>query len=67
LIEIFLNTSHRSIKAELDDYFYKKSPSSFRQQLLTKGAFSKARRQFKAIAFIDLLHKIVAYFYTQVP
>jgi len=64
---MFLNTSHRSIKAELDDYFYKKSPTSFRRQLLTKGAFSKARRKFKATAFIDLLHKTVDYFYTQVP
>ncbi len=32
LIEIFLNTLHRSIKAELDDFFYKKAPASFKNK-----------------------------------
>ncbi len=67
LIEIFLNTSHRSIKAELDDFFYKKAPASFKRQLLTTGAFTKARCKFKASAFTELLHKTVAYIYTKIP
>lgn len=64
---MFLNTSHHSIKAELNDFFLKKSPTSFGKQLITKGAFSKARLKFKETAFIELLHKTTAYFYTQVP
>ena len=64
---MFLNTSHHSIKAELNDFFFKKSPTSFGKQLLTKGAFSKARLKFKESAFIELLHKTTAYFYDQVP
>ena len=64
---MFLNTSHHSIKAEMNDFFFKKSPESFGLQFLTKGAFSKARLKFKESAFIELLHKTIAYFYDQVP
>lgn len=67
LIELFLNTSHRSIKAELDDFFLKKAPKSFGKQLLTTSAFTKARSKLKATAFTELLHKSVAYFYRKVP
>jgi len=64
---MFLNTSHHSIKAEMNDFFFKKSPESFGLQFLTKGAFSKARLKFKESAFIELLHKTTDYFYDQVP
>jgi len=67
LIEIFLSTSHRSIKSELDAFFTKKNPQSFSKQLLTKGAFTKARAKLKETAFIELLHKSVACFYREVP
>jgi len=67
LIELFLNTSHRSIKAELDNFFLKKDPTSFGKQLLTKGALTKARSKLKETAFTELLHKSVSYFYREVP
>ena len=62
-----MNTRHRSIKSELDAFFLKKNPQSFSKQLLTKGAFTKARCKLKETAFIELLHKSVACFYRQVP
>jgi hypothetical protein len=67
LIALFLNTSHRSIKAELDNFFLKKDPKSFGKQLLTKGAFTKARSKLKETAFTELLHKCVSCFYREVP
>lgn len=51
----------------MNDFFRKKYPSSFGKQLLTKGAFTKARRKFKETAFIQLLHKTTTHFYEQVP
>nr|WP_299881733.1 IS4 family transposase [uncultured Cocleimonas sp.] len=62
-----LNTSHRSIKSEVSDFFLKKSPRSYRKQLLSKGAFTKARSKFKETALIELLQKSVSSFYRKVP
>jgi len=67
LIEIFLNQNRRSIKIELSDYFRKKAPSSFRKQLLSSGAFTRARAKLKETAFIQLLHDTVHFFQAHVP
>jgi hypothetical protein len=67
LIELLLNNTHQSIKSELNDFFKKKSPASYARQLLTTGAFTKARSKFKETAFIELLQQSTAYFYQQIP
>jgi len=57
LIELFLNTRHHSLKAELRQFFQQKYPSSYGHQNLSSAAVTKARAKFKFTAFIELLHK----------
>lgn len=64
---MFLNTSRNAIKIELNNFFNKKTPSIYRNQLIDKSTFTKARAKLKESAFIELLSKTVNNFYQQVP
>lgn len=67
MIELFLNTQHHSLKAELNRFFQQKFPLSFGYRNLSSAAVTKARPKFKASAFIELLHKAVDYAYHHLP
>ncbi len=61
---IFLsNLVKRSLQDELDEFFKLLSGDTFATRVVTKSAFTQARRKLKYEAFIEMNQSQVAYFY----
>lgn len=64
VILILLNMLKRSLQDELDEFFRVVARGEVSERIVTKGAFTQARKKFKHTAFIELNDEQVNYFYT---
>lgn len=62
-----LNLVKRSLQDELDEFFNLSRGEVVATQVVSKSAFSQARKKLKAEAFIELNTVQVDYFYTHFP
>lgn len=67
VVLFLLNLVKRSLQDELDSFFKIERETRFAQRVVTKSAFSQARRKLKAEAFIELNHVQVTHFYQHFP
>lgn len=63
VILILLNMLKRSLQDELDEFFRVIERGEVSERLVTKSAFTQARKKFKHTAFIELNTEQVNYFY----
>lgn len=63
VILLILNMLKRSLQDELDEFFRAISRGEVSGRLVSKSAFSQARKKFKHTAFIELNREQVNYFY----
>jgi len=63
IIIFLLNLLRSSIQHELDKFFQVISQSDVPIRTVTASAFCQARKKLKYSAFVELIHKIVYYFY----
>lgn len=64
VILFLLNLVKRSLQDELDEFFRLDSGAVVATRVVTKSAFTQARKKLKAEAFVDLNQVQVGYFYT---
>jgi hypothetical protein len=67
MVLFLLNLVKRPLQDELDQFFNLESGSVVAEPVVTKSAFSQARKKLKAEAFIELNAVQVDYFYTHFP
>ena len=67
MILFLLNLVKRPLQDELDQFFNLESEAVVAEPLVTKSAFSQARKKLKAEAFIELNTVQVDYFYAHFP
>ncbi len=67
LILFLINLVKRSLQDELDEYFKLLTGSEYAFRVVTKSAFTQARRKIKYEAFIELNQVQVNYFYQNYP
>jgi hypothetical protein len=63
-ILLILNMLKRSLQDEIDEFFRALNRGESAERLVTKGAFSLARKKLKHTAFVELNREQTAYFYT---
>ncbi len=63
MIQFLLNMVKRATQDELDEFFKILRGGKVARRIVTKSAFSQARKKLKPSAFIELNHEQVAYFY----
>ena len=67
VVLFLLNLVKRSLQDELDEFFNLSRGEAVATPVVTKSAFSQARKKLKAEAFIELNQVQVAYFYAHFP
>jgi hypothetical protein len=67
VVLFLLNLVKRSLQDELDEFFNLSRGEAVATQVVTKSAFSQARKKLKAEAFIELNTVQVDYFYAHFP
>lgn len=67
VVLFLLNLVKRSLQDELDQFFNLNRGEAVATQVVTKSAFSQARKKLKAEAFIELNTVQTDYFYTHFP
>jgi hypothetical protein len=65
VVLFLLNQIKRSLQDELDEFFKVLSGAEIAERMVTKSAFSHARKKLKYEAFVELNQTQVAYFYEQ--
>jgi hypothetical protein len=63
VVLFLLNLVKRALQDELDEFFKLESGAAVAARVVTKSAFSQARRKLKAEAFVELNSVQVQYFY----
>lgn len=63
MVLLLINMMKRSLQDELDEFYKALNQEKVASRVVTKSAFSQARKKLKASAFVELNEEQVTYFY----